>query len=303
MGEIGKLTINGKVFEHVKTRAYAPVSIFKSGDLFLRKGPKKLLEEEIAFHRTLLEYDFPIPRILEEGDLEGEYYYIETSLGEKHFGEIFIEDTKNHGGISKNHFGNFLEVAEKFAKAQLATRNERRNEESFYSGLGLEFNIEELPELKEDTLRAFDKVKEKSKSLPYVLTHGDFNPYNILERGVIDFGSSFHAPAGYDIVTNIYHIYNFPEKDGYEMKRCFDFSEQQKETYLEKMNVIYREAGLPEPTDFADDFIFCRTIWATVRNEKIPKIQKWRYDRFGKILAAYLRDESLPELVEKEWGK
>ncbi|MCL4391957.1 aminoglycoside phosphotransferase family protein [Patescibacteria group bacterium] len=293
------LTINGRTFEHVRTRDHTPVSIFKSGDLFLRKGPEKLLEEEIAFHRTLLEYDFPVPRILKEGDLDGEHYYIETSLGEKPFGEMFIEDTKNHGEISEDHFKKFLEVAEKFAKAQLATRSEYRNEESFYSGLGLQSNIEELPKLKEDTLRAFDKVKEKLKPFPYVLTHGDFNPYNILEKGVIDFGSAFHGPAGYDIIANIYHVYNFPKEDGYEKKRRFDFSERQRETYLEKMNTIYRKMGLPEPTGFANDLIFCRTIWATVRNGKIPKIQKWRYDRFGKILAAYLRDESLLELVKR----
>lgn len=98
----------------------------------------------------------------------------------------------------------------------------------------------------------------------------------------------------------MYHTYNFPKEDGYEMKGRFDFSERQREIYFEKMNAIYRETGLPEPTDFADDFIFCRTIWATVRMERTPKIQQWRYERFGKILAAYPRNEPLPEIVAKE---
>lgn len=293
------LTVNGRIFEHVKTRDYMPVSIFKSGELFLRKGPGDLLREEIAFHRTLLEYGFPVPRILEEGNLNGEHYYIETSLGEKPFGEIFTKDTANRGAISDEHFDEFLEVAEKFAEVQLATRSDERDEEGFYSGLNMQFTLEELPKLRKEILRAFDKVKEKTKPLPYVLTHGDFNAYNIFKKGVIDFGSSFHGPAGYDVVANLYHLYNFPKEDGYEMKRHFDFSERQRKIYFEKMDAIYREAGLPEPTDFTDDFIFCRTVWATVRMEKMPKIQEWRYGRFRKILSAYLSDKSLLELVEK----
>lgn len=299
MSNSGTLIVNGRTFEHVKTRDHMPVSIFKSGDLFLRKGPKEILEEEISFHRHLLEYGFPVPQILEEGDLDGDGYYIETSLGEKPFGEIFAEDTKEHGGIPEKHFNEFLKVTERFAEAQLTTRSDDRDEESFYSGLNVQFNIEELPELKNDILRAFEKVKERTRSLPYVLTHGDFNAYNILEKGIIDFGSAFHGPAGYDVVANLYHVYNFPAEDGYEMKRRFEFSERQKKAYLETMNALYRKAGLPEPTEFADDFIFCRTVWATVRMERTPKIQKWRYGRFRKILAAYLKHEPLPELVGK----
>ncbi len=135
------------------------------------------------------------------------------------------------------------------------------------------------------------------KLLPYVLTHGDFNPYNILEGGVIDFGSAFHGPAGYDIVTNMYHLYHFPKEGSYEMKRCFDFSERQRKIYFEEMNAIYRKADLLKPTDFINDFIFCRTVWATVRMEQTPKIQKWRYNRFKKILSTYLEDGSLTEII------
>ncbi len=161
MSKIDRLTINGTVFEHVKTRSYMPVSIFKSGELFLRKGPKKVLEGEIAFHRNLLQYDFPVPKILEEGGLNGERYYIETSLGEKLFGEIFTEDAKEHREISESHFKKFLEVVKKFTKAQLATQSDERDEESFYSGLNVQFALEELPELEERILCAFEKGKER----------------------------------------------------------------------------------------------------------------------------------------------
>ena len=82
MGKVGKLTIEGRVFEHVKTRDYTPVSIFKSDEIFLRIGPKELLEEEINFHRTLIKFGFHVPNILSEGNLKNEHYYMESSLGE-----------------------------------------------------------------------------------------------------------------------------------------------------------------------------------------------------------------------------
>ena len=76
------ITINNKVFNYVKTREYAPVSIFKSDDEFLRIGPKGLLEPELAFQKKLLNYGFPVPKIRAEGEYNGEFYFKELLDGD-----------------------------------------------------------------------------------------------------------------------------------------------------------------------------------------------------------------------------
>lgn len=294
-----KITINGRVFEHIKTREYLPVSVFKSNSLFLRTGSEEILKKEIRFHRNLLKFDFPVPEILEEGKINGDHYYIETSLGERLFGDIFAKDFKKNGGVSEKNFLMFLDLAKKFAKAQIAAKKLDEDEKDFYSGIHVDFVLEELPGLKDDILNAFGMIKERSRSLPYVLTHGDFNPYNILEKGVIDFGSIFYAPAGFDLVTAIYNAYSFPRAGDYEMKREFEFSTRQIEVYFNSIDEIYAKSGLPPLTKFIDDFILCRLIWATARMGETPNIQKWRYERFEEMLKNYLSGRSLRDLIVK----
>ena len=294
------ITIDGKVFYHVKTRAYTPVSIYKNEDSFLRIGPKDLIMPELDLHKRLLRFAFPVPQIVSEGEIDGKYYYIEASLGENLLGEMFCEDCEKSGTISGANFQKFLSVTEKFAKAQLKTAESETAFESFYHGVHIDYILKELPYLKEKTLAAFEKIKSRLSVMPTVLTHGDFNAYNLFEGGVIDFGNSFEAPAGYDLMSNIYQTYLFPKGEGFEMTRGYEFSAKQIEEYFSLLDDVYAQNNLPKLSDFADDFILVRTIWSAVRMQKKPKIQKWRYEKFEKILEGYLSGKNLAEIMKND---
>jgi len=129
------IIINNKVFNYVKTREYTPVSVFKSDDEFLRIGPKDLLEPELDFQKKLLDYNFPIPKIIAEGEYNNEFYFIEESLGNVTLADLFWEDNKTQGYISDEHFASFLAVSKEYAKAQLKTSTDERDDESFYMGI------------------------------------------------------------------------------------------------------------------------------------------------------------------------
>lgn len=282
------LILDGKSFELVKTREYSPISIYKSGDNFLRIGPKDLIQRELNLHKNLLTFGFPIPEILKEGSTENQYYYIESSLGDVLLGDVFWHDCQKNSLISENNFKIFLGVTKKFTQAQLRTSKPEKSYESFYYGLHVDVMMEELPELRSDIIKGFEKLKEQTNTLPTVLTHGDLNPYNIFEKGVIDFGSMFEAPLGYDLITNLYHTYNFPKAGDHESQRRFEFSKEQIQHYLTTIDKLGGESGLPPFSDHVEDFVFARSFWSTARMQRFPKLQKWRYNLFADILKNYL---------------
>lgn len=284
------IAIAGKSYSFVKTRAYAPVSVYRYENEFLRIGPKNILTKEIALSKKLLEFGFPIPQILSEGEKDNQYYFIETSLGDTLLGDIFWKDAQEKGLVSDKNFQKLLVLVERFTRAQLRTAEPGEAFESFYLGIHVEYIIEELPHLEEKIRAGFEKLKTRTILLPVVMTHGDFNPYNLFEAGVIDFESMFEAPVGYDIVCAIYHTFLFPNGTDFESARRYEFSADQITAYFALVDKIFVENNLPKVSDFSADFIFARMIWSAVRMQRMPKVQKWRYNKLENILDSYLSE-------------
>lgn len=296
-----EIEINGQKYSLVKKRPHGSVSIYAGAKGYLRIGDTIDITPELRFHKKLLRYGFPIAQILEEGIFDGKSYYVEDTLGEEVLGMSFASDIQQTGVISKAHFSTYLELTRLFLQAQLHTTDFSHDEESFFEGVHFQYLISELPHLKDKIMQAFTLVKERVFTLPSVLTHGDLGPFNYCDKGIIDFGSNFFAPVGYDIVCSFYHTYNFPVQDAnnYELFRVFDFTDDQRTEYFQTMNSVFVENRLPSIYQFLDDFAFCRTIWATTRMHKDPKIQKWRYDRFNPLLEAYIKRQPIIPLLIK----
>jgi hypothetical protein len=290
-----KLDINGNFFDFVKNREHSPVQIFKGEGEFLKLGPKELLQTEINFHKRLLDYEFPVSEITGSGEKENKFYYTETSLGEKLFGDVFWEDCLRDKVIGEKDFSDFLAISESFAKAQLnsAEAITGKDEKGFYLGAHFDIIQDELPDFKTEILSAFEKLKKRLSSLPYVLTHGDLNPYNFLEKGVIDFGNAFQAPAGYDLVSNVSHIYFFPPSEDYEMSRRYGFTQDQLSKYYGSLDEIYQSHGLDKLSQYIDDFIFSRAVWASTQMHHYPKVQEYRYNKLKEITAQYLAGDKI----------
>ncbi len=291
------LELNGNVYTHVRTRVYTPVSVYKNDDSYVRIGPPELILPELTLHKRLLQFGFPIPALLMEGELDGLKYYIETSLGDWLLGRIFIEDILTSGAVSNAHFDRCLALTLEFVEAQLKMPTARNQFEDFVEGTHIEVARSELPKLSlliDDVLFKLQKNLEK---IPFVLSHGDLNPFNMVEGGVIDFGSSFNAPIGYDAYVNLYHTYNFPADTTHPNSRKYDFTKEQKNRYLEAIAHVYERQGMDYIPLHIDDFIMARNFWSTVKMGHYPELQKWRYMQFERLSNIYLSGGNLADSI------
>jgi hypothetical protein len=293
-----KLIIEGKVYTFVKNRNHVPVSIYKSSTEYLRIGPKELLLKEIDYQKTLLGFGFPVPEIIKEGAYEDQYYFIEPSLGERHFSQIFKANLSDVNTVSNTDFAVFLALIKKYAEAQLKTVTASKFIPSEVEGMiKYDVVVNELPNLEKMTTEAMRKAEGRIATLPIALTHGDFNPHNILEAGVIDWERASYAPLGYDLATNISQIFFFPLRGEYEYIGGYTYSREQIDQYWKEMDALYTANGFPKVSEYATDFIFCRTIWSVVRMDRWPNIQRWRYRQYEEVLTEYLNTGNLTELL------
>ena len=274
----GKIQLNGQEFLFVVVQRGGNSAIYKSKDSFLRIGTKEKILADLALHKKMEAAGFPVARVIAEGNHNGQLYFMESSLGDTHLGALFANDVEKREVISAEQFESFVLITEKFARAQLTTRRDAQNYTEFAQGILLQKLSEELPEHAEGLGIRFQEVQEKTKQLPFVVTHGDFNPNNLYSKGVIDLEDSFHAPYGYDLVSAMTHINYFPDSKDYEFYAKYRFTSEQKKKYFERMDAISTKAGLPPLSRFKEDFEFCRAIWLAAKLNHIPKLQEFRYD-------------------------
>ncbi len=272
-----EIIIEGKNFTLVKVQR-SNTAIYHNGDLFLRLGDKSDITYDLDLHEQMIAHNFPVAKIISKGEYENYLYFIEESLGDKHFGQLFSEDTKNSGNITKENLESFLNITKQFAIAQLATSGKKNDIKDFTDGIHLDIICEELPD---KALRIQERFSDAIKNLstfPFVVTHGDFNPHNLYPKGVIDLESSFYGPAGYDLITNLVHIEYFPVSTDYEFFQGYTFNDDQRVSYLSSIDALYQSRGLPALSPYLNDFEFCRAVWSVVKIQKYPKLQKFRYD-------------------------
>lgn len=283
-----ELIIDGQKFALVKTRAYTPISVYKGDGSFLRIGDKAELEPEVRHHQQLITLGFPVPKIIKEGESNGQFYYEEESFGEDHLGALFAKEYKSLGKISNHSLQTLIGVSKKFAEAQLKTATESDWKDDYYELTHTDWMIDELPDCKDMILKAFEKCTARLRGLPSVLTHGDFNTWNLFSQGVIDLEKLNNAPAGYDLISNIYHMWVFPTSGDYEMTRSSQFSVKQVAQYLSEMDKVFTKKDLPPVSDYQDELFLGRMTWLAARMQRWPKIQQWRYDLFVNLIRTYL---------------
>jgi hypothetical protein len=273
-----KIKVEGKEFEFVTNQRDYQSAIYRSPEAYLRIGKPERIQKDLAFHRTMEEAGFPVAKVLAEGERDGEAYFIETSLGDTHFGDIFARDIEREGSISEESLEQFISVCELFARAQLGTRSGHTNYDEFAQGILLDTLSKEMPEQAVSLKERFSSVKVATAELPSVITHGDFNPNNIYPTGVIDLENSFHAPYGYDLISAIAHIDSFPDSEEYEYFAKYRFSRAQVEEYMRRMKSVSQDADLKPLSETRGDFEFCRAVWLAADIPNVPKLQSFRFE-------------------------
>lgn len=280
MNVLKQIKLGGREYVLVRSREREGLSIYRGNGLYVRVAAKRIIDRELATHKTLASFGFSVPRLIEAGKLGVQSYFSEKSLGSSSFSTLFIQEVLREGCISDVTFEKFIGVMKKYSKAQLKTIQRNCDWRAFTKGVHRDVLLIEQPEYREQIMSLWKEAMQKLKSFPFVVSHGDLNPHNFYPKGIIDLETVFVAPAGYDIVTNISHIENFPVSTRYEYFRRYHFTPEQKYQYLYTFDACYEKAGLPSLSKNVPYFEFFRDIWSAVRMHRWPKIQKFRYERF-----------------------
>ena len=277
-----EIIINAKPFRFVKQSRRGEVAVYTCGELYARVGKRETVERILKLHKKFDGLGFPVPEIVGTGEISSDAYYLEKSIGEKPFSFLFEDDIKKYGVVSPELFEKFISISEKFALAQLNSVVHDKTAASITDIIRPTDLAEELPEFGEKILKLYDEAVSALRVFPTVLTHGDFCSHNLFPKGIIDFEKEYYAPAGYDIVTNIFQNKYFPASREYEYFQFYVLTEEHFDLYYRRLGALYRKAGLPELSEYRRHFEYCRAVWHTARNQRVPKLQKWRYEFFKK---------------------
>lgn len=273
-----RIQIENTSFEFVQSQRGDNSAVYRSNESFLRIGRQEKIESDLAIHKKMHAAGFPVANLISDGTWEGERYYIESSLGTKFFGQLFKGSFQEKGEISQDLFEQFVHITEKFAQAQLATSNAYKDWEVFSRAVHVDSMCKELPDYADKIRQRFELVKDRMQSVPFVLCHGDYNPFNLFPRGVIDLETSFNGPFGYDLVSNIYSIEHFPLSSSYEFYAQYQFSEEQKKMYYDRMNAVSMKGSVAPISSFKKELEFCRALWLAANLGKTRKLQEFRYN-------------------------
>lgn len=280
-----EITIEGRPYTYVDTQRGGLSAIYTSGATFLRIGAPEKISQDLAFHKRMESFGYPVPKLLGEGTIDSYSYFIEDSLGDTHFGYLFRDEVKEYGSIRDATFSAFTEVCLSFARAQIHTITDEKDWGAFEAALYLEDLCEEIPEAAEKIRRHFERVKENLSVFPFALCHGDLTPLNMYPKGVIDFEDSFVGPIGYDLGALIEHLNWFPlDSDEYEYYRLYDFTPEQKSGLTAQIDELYQQHGLPKLSDHLADLDFAKGVWFAVRLGRAPKLEEFRHSLIKELV-------------------
>ncbi len=284
-----EMAVGSRQYHKQEARRKGPIAIYRSEDQkeFLRVGPQPVIKSLIQKRQRMEMAGFAVPKFIAEGPYDTSYYYVETSLGPAHFGEIFANEVREHGHIQAASFDACMKTIRAFIKTQLTSRARNDGWDAFWGevgihdlGLGNEKMGKALTERK-------TRAEETLASFPFVLCHGDFNPFNIFATGIIDFEHSIYGPALYDALglLTTENYFSSAYDDELEFKKLFGFSQDQRESYTRMLRQFYAEHGLPDPLGILDDIDFIKLVWKLNRMQHAPRLRAFRMRHLEKLIA------------------
>jgi hypothetical protein len=301
------LSINGRTFEIVKPTRLLNGMVLKAGDIYARVGEKKPTLEEQNHTVSLLDRGFPVPIVLESGELpDNKWYFTETSLGQDNFHKQFTDQYRSEGEISEESFARYLAVIKKYARAQSNTKNRTTIKPSKF----IETLIPKTAVLptycyfghsETEYVHALDKVADRLVHAPMGIIQHDLNPFNILDGGVIDFELVGYGPIGYDTLMSARWsqgwFTNYPSR----YPTAYKFSSLQIQTSDELIDEIATTNGCGMPTEYLQEFTLLKSAWAI--SEIVPPDPDWPHDKLAfrryranvlaHVVQKYLDDEEI----------
>lgn len=295
------INIGGEDFKYIKKRLNGG-RVFANSEKteYLRVATDVEIMDEVNLTRELYERGFPVPEVISTGILEGDdSYYIERAIGDKVFGDIFMDQTKKDGVVKDEVFEVFLKVIIKYSEAQFNSNNfVAKDVSSLDEMISLDNVMRNNPpsqEMSEMFMEAYKKAVGRVTSLPWGYIQADLNAFNILQGGIIDFELASFGPVGYDIITNLYFGRMWPKQ-----QVAYVFSEDQISRYIMEIDRVAQERGLPIMSQYQDDFILLKVIWASAKDKESeeqadsnPDFWEWRVKMRDWCIKRYLKGEKI----------
>jgi hypothetical protein len=297
------IVIDGVAYRHIKDRLMrGKVYGRRDGGAYLRTASPMEIAEEVSLTSELHRRGFPVPHVLGHGECaDGTAYYIENSIGDRVFGSIFMDETKDTGSVSDTSFDAFVASVRRYAEAQFEATNLLPGQPLSLDGLvGLENVMRNNPPVRRTRFEeAYGRAVVRVCELPWGFLQADLNAFNVLAGGVIDFELATVGPVGYDSFTCVYFGRMWPRE-----RIAYVFSESQIERYLAMLDETARKKGIPPPRNYANDFLVLKAIWATGKDpdsEKDPThmadFWRWRVAARDWCIEEYLAGRSIDTRV------
>lgn len=295
------ISVEGKTFTYIKNRLRGG-QVFANEDRteYLRTANTAEIAGEVNLTRDLYKRGFPVPEVVATGTLENETaYYVEKSIGERVFGEIFMEETKTQGRVSDESFDAFLDVIKRYCEAQFDQKNFVPCDKDALAGITALANVMRnnppSPEISVMFNEAYEKASERIMALPWGYIQSDLNAFNILHDGIIDFELAGFGPVGYDALTNIHFGRMWPKE-----RVAYVFTDDQVVKYVAEIDKVAQEKGLPAMSEYENDFLVLKAIWSSSLDkesednpESNPDFWEWRVKMRDWCIRQYLNGEKI----------
>ena len=318
MNELSPVFINNEEFEVIKPERLLPGMVLKSRqrDVYARLGPKQNILEEQIHTESLANRGFPVAKVLESGDYENDqWYFIEESLGNEPFHVQFAGEWQRDGRVSNATFSRYRDTVTRY----IETQSDPVNRENISAK---EFVATVIPD--EEILanyivcggsvdryhEAIARATERIADAAMGVLQFDLNPYNILNRGVIDFEMVGYGPIGYDTLTvSQWHLW-FVDDQTSRYKISYRLSEGQIKEIESLVSYSASKNNFTDPKEFLQEFLLIKTAWGftsekLIHDEPESKVAFYRYRAalLNHCVDTYLaRDiidpQDFPELTE-----
>ncbi|MBI5456579.1 phosphotransferase [Candidatus Kaiserbacteria bacterium] len=280
--ERDRLLINGIEYSHVKNRLTGG-AIYTNQDksVYVKTGRRSDVLKEMAISKDLLKRGFQVPRIIDEGGTlpSGEWFYIEESIGDRIFGDIFKEETIANGQVGEDSLNDFVTVIENYCRAQFDPTNHLPPDRAALDKMAALDNVMIYNPPSETTRVAFatayGQAAEKVQRIPWGYVQSDLNVFNMLRGGVIDFELADHGPIGYDTISCLYFGRMWPAK-----QVAYHMTDDQIKRCVAAIDAEAVKHGLSPLSDLSEEFLVIKSIWGTAKKKKSSQEDPEKYKDF-----------------------
>lgn len=239
----------------------------EADNVYARLGEKQTTLEEQIHTTSLLKKGFPVPTVLSSGEYEDKWYFIETSLGNRTFHKIFLDEYRRDGVVKEASFKKYLTVIDKYNQAQMHPKNAAHVSAAEFvaSLIPHEQVLPSYTYFNHDVDRytqALNQAIDRLSGSPMGTLQFDLNPYNVLEGGIIDFELVGYGPIGYDSLMSAVWagtwFTDYPSRYpiGYRL------SSSQIEQHTKLIDTLAEKYHYPRPSGYMNEFLLLKSAWA-----------------------------------------